>query len=259
MKERGVLFTGEKRGKVRSGARYGAGLTTQTRRVTTPPFTDSKMCPAMIVRDAASPSGYSWQSDMYGTVYAKPRYQVGDHLYMKEPYRVYDGYVVEPNDSKELTVTYLDDDQYCDKISVTSEEWVKWNARKNPCLNTSSMFMYKSLARTWLEVTEVRVERVQDITHADILREGINAEMEPKTDYPDNIKKAWIELWNSINATPKPKKNKDGEVTHYVSYPWDDSGKFAKMKTYRGKPHLCYPNPWVFVYVFKRIEKEQSK
>jgi hypothetical protein len=47
-----------------------------------------------------------------------------------------------------------------------------------------------------------------------------------------------------------------GKVTHYESYPWDDSGEYAKMKTYRGKPHLCYPNPWTFAYTFELTERK---
>jgi len=36
-----------------------------------------------------------------------------------------------------------------------------------------SMFMPKGLARIWLDVVSVRVERVQDITEEDIKAEGI--------------------------------------------------------------------------------------
>ena len=58
----------------------------------------------------------------------------------------------------------------------------------------SSRFMPKWACRLWLEVKDVRVERLQDITQADVLAEGMN---------PDWSDLAWYgfrDLWDSLNA-----------------------------------------------------------
>jgi hypothetical protein len=58
----------------------------------------------------------------------------------------------------------------------------------------SGRFMPKWAARIWLEVTDVRVERLQEITQADVLAEGMN---------PDWSDLAWYgfrDLWDSLNA-----------------------------------------------------------
>lgn len=52
-----------------------------------------------------------------------------------------------------------------------------------------SIFMPKSAARIWLEIVDVRVERVRSITSTDAIAEGINIDTEN-----------FHELWNSINA-----------------------------------------------------------
>jgi hypothetical protein len=60
-----------------------------------------------------------------------------------------------------------------------------------------SIFMPRWASRLTLKIKNVRVEQVQEITHQDILAEGI----EKRFDWTSlEVKRAWIELWNSINA-----------------------------------------------------------
>lgn len=92
-------------------------------------------------------------------------------------------------------------------------EWWKLSTQKVP-----SIFMPKWACRLWLEIVDIRVERVQEIRVQDIESEGLISE-------PTEVTKAlkmWIDLWNKINA-------KRG-------YGWD-------------------ANPWVWVVEFRRIEK----
>ena len=51
-----------------------------------------------------------------------------------------------------------------------------------------SIHMPKAAARIWLEVTDVRVERVQDITEEDAQAEGVDSLAD------------FIELWDKLNA-----------------------------------------------------------
>ncbi len=190
----------------------------------------------------------------------KPRYQVGDHLGMLEPYQM--KWFAVKRGYDELVAVYLDDN-VVEEANLTPAEAEKWKARKKPYARTSARFMYGSLTRTRFVVTGVGCERVQKITTEDILAEGIRKH-HISDEYGVKIKGKWLWfadpraafklLWNSINAKPKPVYAKK-VLTHYVSYPWDDTGEYAKMKTYRGKPHYCYPNCWCWVYEYKLIRE----
>lgn len=87
-----------------------------------------------------------------------------------------------------------------------------------------SIHMPKSAARIWLEVTNVRVERVQEITAHECILEGISSEdvlynTPVSGDFAQYTINQFKNLWNSINA-------KRG-------YGWDS-------------------NPWVWVISFER-------
>jgi hypothetical protein len=58
-----------------------------------------------------------------------------------------------------------------------------------------SIFMPRWASRITLEVTGIRVERLQDITPEDCVAEGIPWQMGP-----DSTKLAFLELWESING-----------------------------------------------------------
>lgn len=92
-----------------------------------------------------------------------------------------------------------------------------------------SLFMKKEIARIWLEVTNVRCERLHDISESDAIHEGIKVSHRTNVCYYDyilneyctmNADNSFLSLWASIN----------------------------------GKESVAL-NPWVFVYEFKRIER----
>ncbi|UST97724.1 hypothetical protein [Pseudomonas siliginis] len=84
-----------------------------------------------------------------------------------------------------------------------------------------SIHMPRWASRILLEITDVRVERLQDISRADIRAEGLQCPPELASDdvspnYRDWYPEAWKELWNSTGGD------------------WD-------------------ANPWVWVVEFKRV------
>lgn len=83
-----------------------------------------------------------------------------------------------------------------------------------------SIFMPRAASRLTLELTSVRVERVQDISDIDLIREGIDPEY-VGADQKQLRRSGYQYLWDSLNA-------KRG-------YSWES-------------------NPWVFVLSFKRIQ-----
>ena len=141
----------------------------------------------------------------------KPPYQVGDHLYMLEPYQILGEYSFKRN----FMVLFLDDGRE-HRGELTLPSFRKWQARKFPYRKTSARFMYKSLARHWFEVTKVRVENGTDISSQDCFAEGISTDILPVDDYhpecicyvtvPDDNhayvtpQDAFKVLWDSINA-----------------------------------------------------------
>lgn len=67
----------------------------------------------------------------------------------------------------------------------------------------SSLFMPKWVARIWLEVVSVGVERLQSITDIDAMAEGaeIGAYYSGATRMPTTYREAFEDLWNSIHGS----------------------------------------------------------
>lgn len=95
-----------------------------------------------------------------------------------------------------------------------------------------SIHMPKEAARIWLKVTDVRAERINDMTLDDFLKEGVMIRPEAFND-PDNAymqaKDAFIDIWDSTIRKPELKR-----------YGWD-------------------ADPWVWVIEFERCEKPDEQ
>jgi len=127
------------------------GRKTQTRRIVKPQpeeikqgFCDNSIC---LNYDTFLGKDGKWYLNSYGDKSTQPRYKVGEKLYLKEPYFIDDDRVIYRFDN------YKDDHLIC-----------KWS---------NKLFMPEKYARYFIEITDVRVERVQDISVEDCLKEGI--------------------------------------------------------------------------------------
>lgn len=144
----------------------------------------------------------------------KPRYKKGDYIWLRETY-----FDAQPFKSAPLFANGNDYYYRADKDVFIGEH--KWK---------SSLFMPKAAARIWLEVTGVRCERLQDISEADAIAEGVES-----IDHPDF------------------RKYKEYVQNEYLlKYPTHSF--FSLWRKINGKNSVA-ANPWVFIYEFKRIEK----
>ncbi|TET99322.1 MAG: hypothetical protein E3J23_05185 [Candidatus Stahlbacteria bacterium] len=151
----------------------------------------------------------------------------GDILYVRETFTKGKKETLHPEKYWYIRNDLGDDLHYkadCDEWFTDQDSICKWK----PLIH-----MPKAYTRIFLKVTDVRVERLQDIHEYDCIDEGINTDTErfeimsnqQIEGYPNNLIKnspeitLFKELWNSTS--------KDG-------YKWED-------------------NPYVFVYEFERI------
>lgn len=135
--------------------------------------------------------------------YGKP----GNVLYVKEGYKIdkHSCAITEdgPTSKNRIHGHYTADNAAFD-VALTPHEWEKFKARKYPYRKTPGRFMYKSLSRMELHITDIRVERIQDITPEDAQKEGVTVPEALKLlagYYPGSADKvAFISLWDKINA-----------------------------------------------------------
>lgn len=174
-------------------------------------------------------------------------YQIEDILYVRETWRVGAWDIINQMiafDYKDGTcnnLVHINDREMFERLVNQSREDARkakceyngvdfvWEKGKSPCRWRPSIHMPKEAARIWLKVTDVRMERLQDMTLDDFLNEGISIPYEAFND-PENAymqaKKTFKHIWNStIN---KKQRN---------LYEWD-------------------ANPLVWVIEFARCKKE---
>lgn len=136
-----------------------------------------------------------------------PYGKIGDYIWVKETFEDYQG-----------AYNYK-----CGEYGLLGEKW------------KSSMFMPKKAARIWLKITEIKVEKLNDIKLGDCIKEGIQQFTKDSilhkygldgsvwADMPRTAQEAFKMLWEKING----------------QFSWDK-------------------NPWVWVIEFE-IDKERSK
>ena len=217
MKERPILFSGPMVRAILDGRK------TCTRRIMKPQLPTSYQFGGFTM------STHSDRFDSAGVQYRCPYGNAGDLLWVKETtIRVEEhGYLgpmyAESEDGKlAIDVGVGHDDYYPD---ITPEE-IKFRP---------SIFMPKKYARIWLEITDVRVERLQDISGPEIEKEGVvkgccngylcgcrGGYVKPiDGEAVDDPALEFCDLWESINGKGS----------------WDE-------------------NPWVWVVEFKRVERK---
>lgn len=151
--------------------------------------------------------------------------EVGDILYVRETWQTgYKGNVDENGDGL-LEYLYRADG---DDISVGYSNG-KWKP---------SIHMPKKAARIFLKVTDIRVERLQDITEEQAIKEGVG------NLFIDHIAYSGEEKYNA------PSKRETLAIEQFELL-WNSTIKKQDLDRYGWEA-----NPWVWVIEFERVEED---
>lgn len=173
------------------------------------------------------PAKHPMAGDWYWT--PSPFGKIGDHLWVRETWRG----VVEinpPGKTTELGVArYVPGQEYCRRVEYQAtheRDGEPWRP---------SIHMPRWASRITLEVTGVRVERLQDISYEDAIAEGVS---DFASTFPDDEKSA-------IGETPEQTARRLQWPQRQYHLLWDS------LNAARGVGWDA--NPWVWVVEFKRV------
>lgn len=187
------------------------GRKTQTRRIVKPQ-PDNWMRP--FPNEAPEPywnvGGFRLRSDATNPL--RPKHPVGSEMWVRET--------------------------WCDGYPGTRDPWLyratyeggaehKWRP---------SIFMPRAASRITLEVTEVRVQRLQDISERDAIAEGIER----------------IGGAASVNPWRNYRIGQKGEMSQHASAP---TRSYMTLWESINGPGSWDANPWVWVYSFERVRE----
>jgi len=230
-----------------------AGRTTQTRRPMKPQpfFTEGGLNfgSKMFLRDRG---GFRYSDAKLLTALAEigPFGKPGDKLWIRETWRLQRSLDdVAPNDVWcGEQIQYKEETDHFADAAVRSASFCPGHWRP-------SIHMPRWASRDSVLVKRVWCERLQDISEADAIAEGIKAYAEggykiySQTTLfgtSDPIA-SFASLWDSIYSFPKRVPAK-GPVSHYVSHPWED---VQETRDHKGKPWIVNGNPWNWACEFE--------
>lgn len=137
---------------------------------------------------------------------------VGDRLWVREGWRCTGGgdlrnVIYRADGDSAMSFCGVDDGR-TGILHVSEPHWAEWDRlvykTRRGCNWRSPIHMFKWAARLWLEITGIRVERVQDISLEDCYAEGIQSQFSADYVNPNNepitpLIRRFHTLWDSIN------------------------------------------------------------
>lgn len=206
------------------------GRKTNTRRTVKLPYfvIGDETDPGTIMAMRTAPKGSRLFRQIGHMPYGDAPYKPGDILYVRETWNFIPCIECCVKNCNNIPVSHEDSEMagegcFIYRAGYTQKERICWKP---------SIHMPKAAARIWLRVTDVRVERLHDMTLDGFLSEGIYVRPEAFND-PENAylqaKEIFVQVWNSTI------KAKDLDIYGYDA------------------------NPWVWVIEFERCEKPESE
>lgn len=145
----------------------------------------------------------------------RPPYQQGDILYVRETW----GHPISLNSDKQYV--------------FRADEIAEIGFKNDSHIWHPSIHMPKEAARIWLKVTDVRAERLQDITEDGAKAEGANWKNGKNVGWEEKMRHTAIERFAEI---------------------WESTVKKSDLDRYGWNA-----NPWVWVIEFERCEKPKEE
>jgi len=190
-----------------------SGEKTQTRRIikNQPPEGASIVGPELYAPTKIDKDGEEYPGaeilgfyDLGGEWGVKVDYRPGDILYVKEALQRHNNCAVYKSEyPKEIVPVdcFADPEVYRKWVSDDGKTW------KNKVI--PARYMPRSAARTFIEITDVRCERIQDISEADAHAEGIETRenISPDPNSPGSYVLPFIDLWNDTNSKDAWERN----------------------------------------------------
>jgi hypothetical protein len=104
----------------------------------------------------------------------KPRFKVGERVYIQEPYKL----IYASCYNSEINVCYPDGEQCtvdCEPLGMTPDECLTLpdRGKKSKSGFCNKMFMPAWAARNFIEIADVKCERLRDISEEDCIKEGM--------------------------------------------------------------------------------------
>lgn len=163
-------------------------------------------------------------------------YQIGETIWVREPVQIMTNWNAENIDEvaqyKADGLEFLVDSKNPEIYRKCYTNYPKWfsncQGMPNGCI--------KEMARIFLKITNVRVQRLQDISEEDCVKEGVFKDLHPTEDgeaFMFFIENSIATYYNAQSCFECEVWNK----TALKGYKWED-------------------NPYVFVYEFERVENE---
>jgi hypothetical protein len=229
MKERPILFSGPMIMAIHDGRK------TMTRRINTHPR-------------LGGPDDVADIDDIEAALDDCPYGQPGDRLWVRETWRpeiVHS--CTDTCDCDDFKITYLADGHvefFSGYDKRVDPDWCIPKAAKKG--NVPSIFMPRWASRILLEITDVKIERVQEISEEDAIAEGVDRNC---LDYPNcgSCKTAY-----------------DGCKSEYIHYQRGDCDfpAFSAVESFRSlwnsinakRGFGWESNPWVWANSFKRVD-----
>ena len=200
------------------------GKKTCTRRIVKGAIPDDAMWGYTMFTPKGCVSCRGVYADEYGEKFFRLPYQQGDILYVRETW----GHPISLNSDKQYV--------------FRADEIAEIGFKNDSHIWHPSIHMPKEAARIWLRVTDVRAERLQDMTNDDALKEGTEG---VRCDHAGSGAYGCTDCMNTGWLEPP--------IVEFAQI-WDNTIKKSALDRYGWNA-----NPWVWVIEFERCEKPKEE